>query len=48
MKIPYQLRPKDGKGLAWGARHRQREVIKLFGTIEFEPGFNHKAERSKH
>lgn len=26
---------------------RQNEVIKLFGTITFEPGFSYKVERAK-
>jgi Arc/MetJ family transcription regulator len=29
-------------------RHReQQQVIKLFGTVDFDPGFDYKAERRK-
>ncbi|HUG12546.1 MAG TPA: type II toxin-antitoxin system VapB family antitoxin [Opitutaceae bacterium] len=36
------------EALAEYIQHRQqREVTKLFGTVVFEPGFDHKAERAK-
>jgi Arc/MetJ family transcription regulator len=36
------------EALAEYVRHRQQqEVVKLFGTVEFVPGFDYKAERKK-
>jgi Arc/MetJ family transcription regulator len=36
------------EALAEYVRHRQQqEVVKLFGTVEFAPGFDYKAERRK-
>ncbi len=26
-------------------RRRQRRILKLFGTVDFDPGWDHKAER---
>ncbi|MBE7493192.1 MAG: type II toxin-antitoxin system VapB family antitoxin [Planctomycetes bacterium] len=28
-------------------RHKQREIIKLFGTVEFDQNWNYKAERKR-
>jgi Arc/MetJ family transcription regulator len=36
------------EALAEYIRHRQqREIVKLFGTVEFDPAFDYKAERRK-
>jgi Arc/MetJ family transcription regulator len=28
-------------------RHRQQRILELFGTIDFDPAYDHKAERLK-
>jgi hypothetical protein len=28
-------------------RHKQAEIIKLFGTIDFDPSWNYKADRKR-
>ena len=39
-----QKTDRTGKVLAPAARHRlQNEVIKLFGTIDFDPNYSYKA-----
>jgi Arc/MetJ family transcription regulator len=36
------------EALAEYVRHRQqREVVRLFGSVEFDPAFDYKAERKK-
>ncbi len=48
MKISRQLSPGADKTRVRSMMTlRQNEVIKLFGTITFEPDFSHKAERAK-
>ncbi len=29
------------------ARRQQRRLVELFGSLDWDPGFNHKAERSR-